>query len=630
MLPAHLAAIVDSSDDAILSKAPDGTILSWNPAAERLYGYTAEEIIGRSISVIVPSHRAGEVTDILTRIRSGERIDHFETERVTKDGAIISVSLTISPIRDAAGNVVGASTIARDITERRTAEAALAEREEMLGAIYETSPDIVAVVTPELQTTYVNPAAEQILGYGLDVFLSQDSLHLVHPDDTPAAVELFQSAFGGEGMGAARVRARAADGRWVSLDLRIRRMDTNDAAVVIARDVTDQVALEERLHQARDEAERANQAKNEFLSRMSHELRTPLNAILGFAQLLEMDELSDDQRESTEQIIKGGRRLLELINEVLDISRIESGTMQLSLEPVLLGVPVREAIGLIRPLAHDRGVRLRTDLAPGIDEVHVVADQQRLGQALLNLLSNAVKYNAEGGTVSVSVLRAGTESIRIGVTDTGPGIPEDKIPLLFTPFERLGAEQGNVEGTGLGLALSKSLIEAMGGNLQVDSMMGQGTTFWVELQATDARALGIGQPDEGASRTSGISGKVLYIEDNLSNLRLIERLVTHGANVELISAMTGTLGIELARQHIPDLVVLDLHLPDVGGDEVLIRLRKDPRTRDIPVMILSADATPGQIERLRAAGADEYLTKPIDVVAFSTLVGRILGSRTVT
>jgi signal transduction histidine kinase/CheY-like chemotaxis protein len=349
--------------------------------------------------------------------------------------------------------------------------------------------------------------------------------------------------------------------------------------------------------QAGHAADRANLAKSEFLSRMSHELRTPLNAILGFGQLLEMEEhVSPEQRESTEQIIKGGRRLLELINEVLDISRIESGMLRLSLEPVAIEEVVQDAGELIRPLADGRGIRLRTELPPDILDGYVTADRQRLGQVLLNLLSNALKYNVDQGTVSV-IAAKGRDRVRIGVTDTGPGIPQDKISLLFTPFERLGAEQTNVEGTGLGLTLSKNLVEAMGGTLEVDTMAGAGTTFWVELQSTAPPSPQThAPPAQVVHRPVETRGKVLYIEDNLSNLRLIERLMRHRADLELIPAMTGALGIELAQQHTPDVVFLDLHLSDLPGDEVLGRLRNDPRTGTIPVVILSADATPGQIE----------------------------------
>jgi CheY-like chemotaxis protein len=237
-------------------------------------------------------------------------------------------------------------------------------------------------------------------------------------------------------------------------------------------------------------------------------------------------------------------------------------------------------------------------------------------------LSNAVKYNVSDGSVSVTAADIG-DYLGIGITDTGPGIPDDKIPLLFTPFERLGADATGVEGTGLGLALSKSLVEAMGGRLRVDTMAGQGTTFWVELNQTEG-PLEDETSDEEIIRPASTGARILYIEDNLSNLKLIERLLVQTKGLEVISAMTGTLGLEMAQQHVPDLILLDLHLPDVSGDEILVRLRKDPRTRPIPVVILSADATPGQIKRLRSAGADEYVTKPIDVTEFLAVVERFL------
>ena len=395
----------------------------------------------------------------------------------------------------------------------------------------------------------------------------------------------------------------------------------------LRNEINERVRVEEELHEARSEAERANLAKSDFLSRMSHELRTPLNAILGFAQLLELEELPPDQRDSTEQIVKGGRRLLDLINEVLDIARIETGTLQLSLEPVPVGEVVRDAIDLIRPLATERRIRLRSEVAPEIMSSHVMADQQRLGQAVLNLLSNAVKYNVDEGAVSVAAVEDEAGLVHIGVRDTGPGIPDDKISLLFTPFERLGAEATTVEGTGLGLALSKSLIEAMGGTLGVDTVRGQGTTFWISLRATQGP---IEEPvapvlSSGEERVDSPK-KVLYVEDNLSNLRLVQRLVAREQHLELISAMTGTLGLEMAQQHRPDLVLLDLHLPDLQGTELLVRLQKDPRTSDIPVVVLSADATSRQIERLRKLGATEYLTKPIDVLEFNNVLTRLISS----
>jgi signal transduction histidine kinase/CheY-like chemotaxis protein len=399
------------------------------------------------------------------------------------------------------------------------------------------------------------------------------------------------------------------------------------AAGLAARTVRDARRLE-AAHRAAEEARRvaddANLAKSEFLARMSHELRTPLNAILGFGELLTLDDLTPDQREYTDQILKGGRRLLDLINEVLDISRIETRTQQLSLEPVLVEEVVGDAVDLIRPLADERSIRLRSQIPSEVAVRYVLADKQRLGQVVLNLLSNAVKYNVERGTVSVTAAARGRR-IRIGVTDTGPGIPEEKVPLLFAPYERLGAEQTNVEGTGLGLALSKTIVEAMGGTVAVDTMMGEGTTFWVDLPETDApsaaEALSVRGP-VGEVAPSG--GTILYVEDNLSNLKLVERILANHTDLAMISAMTGALGIDLARQHTPDLILLDLNLPDVPGDQVLARLRRDPRTRDIPVVILSADATPGQVDRLLAAGAHEFLAKPIAAAEFLGSLDRML------
>ena len=491
---ARLAAIVDSSDDAILSMTPEGVITSWNGGAELLYGYTAAEAVGRPIEILIPTEQRGEQHNILRHVLAGNPLRGYETRRQRKDGTLVDVALTVSPIRDEEDRVTGASTIARDISERRRTE-----------------------------------------------------------DE-----------------------ARRA---WA-------------------------------------EADRANRAKSEFLSRMSHELRTPMNAVLGFAQLLELDDLSDEQRESVEQILRAGNHLLALINEVLDVARIEAGKLSLSLEPVDADETLHEAVDLIRPLAADRGVTLSVDT--GGEDVCVRADRQRLKQVLLNLLSNAVKYNRTSGRVDVTVRRQPNESIRVCVTDTGAGISREQLERLFQPFERLDADAGSVEGTGLGLTLSKGLVEAMDGRIGVDSRLGEGSTFWFELEALEPRLpLEPGTTDhERETATVGHAGSVLYIEDNLSNLKLVEQVFARFPHIELLAAMQGTLGLDLAREHRPDLILLDLHLPDVDGEEVLARLRAEPETAAIPVVVVSADVTPGRLERLLASGADDYLPKPIDVSRF--------------
>jgi CheY-like chemotaxis protein len=351
-----------------------------------------------------------------------------------------------------------------------------------------------------------------------------------------------------------------------------------------------------------------------------------LNAVLGFAQLLEIDSLTVAQRDSVDHILRGGRHLLGLIDEILDISRIEAGHLALSMEPVLLGEVIRETFELILPLAATWKVHV--DLGTSEDDGrYVLADRQRLKQVLLNFLSNAAKFNRSGGTVTIRVDEALGDRLRVGVADTGPGIAPRLMERLFTPFDRLGAETRGVEGTGLGLALSKRLVEVMGGTIGVESVVGQGSTFWVELPRAECPVRDVASlvihPDKALPSTRGV---VLYIEDNLPNLRLVERLLTHRPNVKLFSAMHASLGLELAREHRPSLILLDLQLPDIPGPEVLERLQRDPATREIPVVVISADATLGQIDRLRAAGAREFLTKPLDVQRFFKLLDDILSN----
>ena len=507
-LRAHLAAIVDSSEDAIFSKGLDGTILTWNTGAQHLYGYTPEEVVGRPVSVLMPPDRVEEMPAILGRIKRGEPVKRFETIRVTKDGRHIQISLTVSPISNGGGEIIAASSIAHDITER--------------------------------------------------------------------------------------------------------------------------VRTEELLHEAKSEAERANRAKSEFLSRMSHELRTPLNAILGFIQLLEMEDLSEENRESLKHVHRAGDHLLSLINEILDISRIEVGKMTLSLEPVALKDVVVGALDLAEPLAAERNVELRRE---GIEECdsYVRADVQRLKQVLLNLLSNAIKYNRDDGRATVSCRQSSEGLIRITVSDIGRGIAADKMHRLFEPFDRIDADKWGVEGVGLGLALSKGLTEAMGGTLQGESTLGEGSSFWVELAVAEEPQLGEAHatlPTEvGTNAGARARGTVLYVEDNLSNAKLVQRIFEQRTTVTLLEAMQGRLALDLARQHHPDLILLDVHLPDLSGAEVLRLLRGDPRTADIPVAIVSADATRSQIDRFLEAGAQDYLTKPIDVAVLLALVDRTVGPK---
>jgi PAS domain S-box-containing protein len=497
--------------------------------------------------------------------------------------------------------------------------------------IVETMASGIVIVGTDGQIIFANRMAETILGLsrsGIAGRTYDDSLwkittvegEPIAPEDIPVARVLASRS----PVHDAHLRVEQPDGTRVILSVNASPLhDATGAMIGVVASFTDTTAhhqAEQLVLRGRETAEGASQAKSEFLSRMSHELRTPLNAILGFAQLLEMGSLSPDQTDSVSQILKAGRHLLELINEVLDIARIEEGRLSLSVEPVTVAEVTGVALDLVRPLAVERGISLVT-VPPG-DDHHVLADRQRLMQVLLNLLSNAVKYNRDGGSVIVRWEGSSRGLVRIEVADTGPGISVDQVERLFAPFDRLGAELSGVQGTGLGLALSKRLVEAMAGTIGVASRDGHGCTFWVELPETgSADVLGAdeeaiqtpGRDDVARGQGAGWSRTLLYVEDNISNIKLVERILAQREGVRLLVAMHGELGLDLAHEHHPDLVLLDLHLPDMPGDEVLARLRGDPRTAGIPVVVMSADATPGRIDRLLAAGASTYLTKPLDV-----------------
>ncbi|MEA2355294.1 MAG: hypothetical protein QOD61_1423 [Solirubrobacteraceae bacterium] len=384
---------------------------------------------------------------------------------------------------------------------------------------------------------------------------------------------------------------------------------------------------EHDLRRAVAEAERASDAKSQFLSAMSHELRTPLNAILGFGQLLEFDELDAEQHESAHHIVEAGRHLLGLVNEVLDIARIESGKLTVSVEPVALG-PVLEEVGaLIGPLGRERGITVEIDRGAG-EPWRLLADRQRLQQIFINLLSNAIKYNHAGGWVRLYCEPGAGETLAIVVADGGPGIDASDQERMFEPFERIGEHAA--EGTGLGLALARHLAELMGGSLAVDSQPGAGARFILtlplsvsgpaDLPPRSSAAVAIGPMPAGAS------GDVLYVEDNPANIALVESVCARVPGLRLRTAATGRGGLDAARSRPPDLILLDLHLPDLGGEDVLRALRSRPATARTPVLILTADATSGEKARLLAAGADGYLTKPLDVHELQAEILRLLAA----
>ena len=532
--------------------------------------------------------------------------------------------------RAAAGLDVARESLRRSREELRAAHASLAEREERFRQLAENINQVFWMTdTDKARVLYVSPAYEHVWGRSVHSLYDQplSFADAIHADDRAAVVAAFVRQIAGTYDEQYRI---------VQPDGAVRRIHdrafpVRDVAgavyrvVGIAEDITERKLAHEIVHAAKEEAERANNAKNEFLSRVSHELRTPLNAILGFGQILEAD-CSGDQRQCAEHILKAGSHLLDLVNEVLDLASIEAGRLTFSPESVSLRRLIRESLQLIGPLAEQRNIRLASHY-PGGGDVHVFADHQRLKQVVINLLSNAVKYNRSAGSIEIDCTRTTPDRVRIAVRDTGLGLPPEKLARLFTPFQRLGAERTAIPGAGLGLTLSKRLVELMGGVIGVESEPGQGSVFWVELPLAEEpmpsawpaeSAADPGEPPAGQRRV------ILYIEDNLSNLHLVEAILARRGNIDLIPAMQGTIGLELARQHRPHLVLLDLHLPDLPGRDVFQRLRADPATCAVPVIIVSADATLSEIDRMLGEGASAYVTKPIDVKRFLRVVDAAL------
>jgi signal transduction histidine kinase/ActR/RegA family two-component response regulator len=386
------------------------------------------------------------------------------------------------------------------------------------------------------------------------------------------------------------------------------------------------------LELAIEEARSANQAKSAFLSSMSHELRTPLNAILGFAQILAADNLPttpEQKKEFAGHILKSGRHLLTLINEVLDLAKVEAGALTLSMEPVGLAEVLVECRSMIEPLAAARGIRVEF---PAHAEALVQADRTRLKQVLLNLLSNAVKYNREGGQVALECAALKPDRLRLSVRDTGMGLRPDQVAALFQPFNRLGQENGTQEGTGIGLVFTKRLVELMKGEIGAASTPGMGSVFWIELAAAAplVRLPPPALPDAGEVASAPARAEpslILYIEDNPANLKLVQEILAFRASLRLLAAPDGHTGLALARSERPALILMDLNLPGMGGFEVLAQLRRDPDTARIPVLALTANAMPRDIERGLSAGFARYLTKPIDIEQFNEAIDSVLAQR---
>ena len=625
-----LHSIVESAESGIITIDSHGVVQTFSPAAERLFGYEPGEMIERNVSLLMPEpdHSAhdGYLNNYLTsgvaRIIGLGR----EVTGLRKDGTRFPLHVSVGKF--AIDGQTMFTGIVHDLTtevEHRNSLRASEERFQQLVANIDEM-FMLRTLAP-VKYIYVSPAVQQIYGVTVDQALADPEIFftVIHPDD---AAFIRTKMIEADGNTRVEMESRIVrpDGelRWVWIRYRPVKTAPGEPRLVAitVSDITARKAAQRGEEAARAEAERANDAKSEFLSRMSHELRTPLNVILGFSQLLGMDELTTDQQESVQQINRGGRHLLELINEVLDISQIESGQMALSSEAVFVSDVIDEVLDLMGPLADAR--KLLVTLPPvGTFDEHVMADRQRLKQVLLNLVSNAIKYNRDEGQVSLSCAVQPDGMFAITVSDTGIGVPPEEIDRLFAPFDRLGAENTEVEGTGVGLALSLALAQAMGGRLEVESTLGVGSSFTVllplieagEPQAAERSPLTNDLGRATADVAQGLHGPltVVYIDDNLASLRLVQQVAARRPGVRLVHAMHGQVGLDLVSSTRPDLILLDLHLPDTSGEEVLRRLRAESATENTPIVVISADATPGRVQRLRDTGASGYLTKPVDV-----------------
>ena len=591
-----------------------GNFVLVNEAFRHLLGWEPKELIGLSYRGLIHPDDFERVTSSFDPVDGvTPSVVELDLRELCRDATYRWMKWTIRK----EANVYYA--VGNDITQSRETLNALAVSLEKSRAIFDTAVDSIIVIDENLRVVEASPSNDSTFAFTREETEGRMALDFVHPEDQGMILETLERGFATDEIMKVRFRGLHSDGRWVMIESRGRALRDGQGkatgAVIISRDVSESVEAEQALERAKTEAVQANVAKSEFMSRMSHELRTPLNSVLGFAQILQMEMESPSELEMIGYIVKSGGYLLELINEVLDISRVESGAIGVSLELVALDALVAECLAMVSSDASAAGVGI-------IDECEAIGvvrgDRKHLTQVLVNLLSNAIKYNHPGGTVTLT----GDEHagrVRLRVTDTGVGVAPELHERLFAPFDRLDAESRGIEGTGLGLALSKGLMEAIGGSLGVESEPGVGSTFWIELPLattstnfTDVDSDVTMTPSSNAPR----SATVLYVEDNVGNVRLLERLMVHRPNVRLVTSLQGGLGFELAQQHRPDLILLDVHMPDLSGYEVLERLRADPRTASIPVVMLSADASHEQIQRFRDAGARDYLTKPLDLQNF--------------
>ena len=636
----YIELLLDSTSEAIYGVDTRGICTFVNLACLHMLGYEhPEDLVGKSMHELIhhthPDGRAYPKEQCKVRMSTlrGQAVHCEDEVHWRADGSSFPVEYWAHPMH-LDGELIGAVVTFVDITERVHAEDQLRQFKTTL----DLTQDCVFMFDPDnLRFFYVNQGAILMVGYSAAELMRMGPLDIKPDYDEARLRALVAPMLAGEKSSISfETRHRHKDGHDIEVEITLQYIAPAGEPprfIAIVRDITERKhareALQrlneelearvqrrtEQLLEAKLEAERANQAKSDFLSRMSHELRTPLNAILGFGQLLAMKTKDAEESDNVHEILLAGQHLLDLINEVLDLARIESGKFTVSKEPVSLMPMIQDCLNLIRPQAEARGLSIM-DVQQDCGE-YVRADRTRLKQVLLNLLSNAVKYNRERGSISIACLSAG-DDVQIRISDTGAGISAEQQTRLFRAFERLEADKTGVEGTGIGLALSKRLMELMDGGIGVESTPGSGSTFRISLPK--AKGHPEATPFASLHKESASSDpvdqrqwEVLCIEDNPANLRLIERILARNENIHLLTASAPGLGLEMAQTRLPDLILLDINLPDMDGYAVMQCLRENATTRDIPVIAISANALPKDLARGKAAGFVEYLIKPLDI-----------------
>jgi PAS domain S-box-containing protein len=631
-------ALLDAAPDGIVVCDAGGVLVLVNAEAERMFGYDHSELPGNSIDVLIPDRVRPRHHHHLASYTAEPRLrpmgSHLDLRGRRKDGAEFPVEISLSPLPTEHGLLIIAGV--RDVTERRQLERDKERAMAYLSSAVEAIQEAFLLFDEHDRVRMVNSAARGLMGpVGDGPIVGRAFEELLQAALAAGAYDLggerdeeFRArrlAYHRNPTGVLELRTR--EGRVVRIT---ERKTADHGTVTTIADITEDVQRSKELSLAREQAEAASAAKSEFLSSMSHELRTPLNAILGFAQLLERDRkqpLSERQLDRLGYVLRGGEHLLRLIDDVLDLSRIEAGQISISSEPVEVAGVLAEVVHTLEPMASRARIQIATaTVAAGAPRV--IADRTRLAQILMNFGSNAIKYGKAGGRVEFRT-EIGPSSFRVVVIDDGVGIPADKRDRIFEPFQRAGQEAGPIEGTGIGLTISKRLAELMHGSVGFNSEVGTGSEFWIDLpidpqDTADLPAARIGVGIASPLASGERRHAVVYVEDNPSNIAFMRELFESLPSVELLTAPTAEIGIELIRGRLPKVVIMDINLPGMSGFEAVKRLRDWPETSDIPVIGLSAAALARDTTRARDAGFYRYLTKPVKVDELTDTLERLL------